>query len=80
VLVRHLPAEALTASERRTVEELVELRDEVERAKREFREEEGGASSGVDIDRFLANLGSSSSHRSRCIHRSRRAPPRRSRR
>ena len=56
VLVRHLPAEALTASERRTVEELVELRDEVERAKREFREEEGGASSGVDIDRFLANL------------------------
>ena len=56
VLVRHLPADALTASERRTVEELVELRDEVERAKREFREEEGGASSGVDIDRFLANL------------------------
>jgi hypothetical protein len=32
VLVRNLPADALTASERRTVEELVELRDEVERA------------------------------------------------
>jgi hypothetical protein len=32
----------LTASERRTIEELVELRDDVERAKREFREEESG--------------------------------------
>jgi hypothetical protein len=56
VLVRQLPADALTASERRTIEELVELRDDVERAKREFREEETGAGSGVDVDRLLASL------------------------
>jgi hypothetical protein len=55
VLVRHMPADALTTSERRTIEELVELRDDVERAKREFREEETGVGSCVDVDRLLAS-------------------------
>jgi hypothetical protein len=56
VLVRHLPADALTAGERRTVDEFIELRDDVERAKGEFREDEGGVGSGVNVDRFLSSL------------------------
>jgi hypothetical protein len=56
VLVRHLPADALTAGERRTIDEFIELRDDVERAKGEFRKDEGGVGSGVNVDRFLSSL------------------------
>lgn len=56
VLVRHLPEDGLTARERQTIEELGRLRDSVEEAKREFRDEEGGAGSEVDVDAFLRNL------------------------
>jgi hypothetical protein len=53
VLVRHLPVEALTTTERRTIDEFITLRGKVENAKREFRggDDEGP---GFDVDRVLA--------------------------
>jgi hypothetical protein len=55
VLIRHLPTDALTTTERRTLDEFVALRQTVEHAKRDFR---GGdhVDEGVDVDRFLDGL------------------------
>lgn len=55
VLVRHLPLDDLTTTERRTVDEFTALRERVEDAKREFRGGEDKRSS-IDIDRLLADL------------------------
>lgn len=55
VLIRHLPADELSTTERRTVDEFTALRETVEDAKREFRGGEDRGS-GVDVDRLLEDL------------------------
>lgn len=56
VIIRHLPVDALTTAERRTLDEFVALRNTVEDAKADFRGGEEDEVTHVDVDRLLADL------------------------